>query len=111
MCFHPHSDLQLTSMTQDDIIQVIKRWMEQTAQLGEKFKWVSIFENKGVANSNNHPHCQVRRACVALASPVSTYVFLIVVLQIWATSFLPNDPSLMVGEKCMYTNKFFFLAV
>ena len=59
MCFHPYSDLQLASMSQDDIIKVIERWMEQTTELGERFKWVQIFENKGVANSNNHPHCQV----------------------------------------------------
>ncbi|XP_064390137.1 galactose-1-phosphate uridylyltransferase-like [Halichondria panicea] len=79
MCFHPYSDLQLVSMTQDDIIKVIERWMEQTAELGEKFKWVSIFENKGVANSNNHPHC-----------------------QIWATSFLPNDPLQMDTNQRQY---------
>ncbi len=61
-------------MTQDDIIKVIERWMEQTAELGEKFKWVSIFENKGVANSNNHPHCQVH-----ICSMMTLYIILIFV--------------------------------
>jgi galactose-1-phosphate uridylyltransferase len=41
----------------------------QILELGAKFKWVQLFENKGQAMgcSNPHPHC-----------------------QIWATSFLPN---------------------
>jgi galactose-1-phosphate uridylyltransferase (family 1) len=38
--------------------------------LGEKWTWVQIFENKGalMGCSNTHPHC-----------------------QIWASSFLPNE--------------------
>lgn len=41
--------------------------------LGQKYKWVQIFENKGamMGCSNPHPHCQV-----------------------WASSYLPNEARL-----------------
>ncbi len=97
MCFHPYSDLQLVSMTQDDIIKVIERWMEQTAELGEKFKWVSIFENKGVANSNNHPHCQVG---------VVTHPLLVAVITWYLISdlghFFSSERPAANGEKWSY---------
>ncbi len=97
MCFHPYSDLQLVSMTQDDIIKVIERWMEQTAELGEKFKWVSIFENKGVANSNNHPHCQVG---------VVTYPLLVAVITWYLISdlghFFSSERPAANGKKWSY---------
>lgn len=46
--------------------------MEETAELGRKYEWVQIFENKGaiMGCSNPHPHC-----------------------QIWASSFMPNEPQ------------------
>ena len=61
MCFHPHSDLTLPLLEEGEILQVIIAWMEQLQELGEKYKWVQIFENKGkaVGCSNPHPHCQV----------------------------------------------------
>ena len=36
-------------------------WVQQMVELGPRFKWVQIFENKGQAMgcSNPHPHCQV----------------------------------------------------
>ena len=45
-------------------------WQEQLRELGQKYQWVQIFENKGAAMgcSNPHPHG-----------------------QIWANSFLPNE--------------------
>lgn len=41
--------------------------------LGKKWTWVQIFENRGalMGCSNAHPHC-----------------------QIWASSFLPNEPRM-----------------
>lgn len=48
------------------------RWMRQFKELSPKYKWVQVFENKGATMgcSNPHPHC-----------------------QIWACSFLPNEPA------------------
>lgn len=42
-------------------------------ELGKKWTWVQIFENRGalMGCSNAHPHC-----------------------QIWASSFLPNEPRI-----------------
>jgi len=70
ICFHPYSDLTLPLMSLDSIVKVIKTWIEIINELGPKYDWVQIFENKGEINgcSNPHPHCQV-----------------------WASSFLPND--------------------
>ena len=61
MCFHPHSDLTLPLMKEEDILKVIVSWTKQLQELGEKYKWVQIFENKGnvMGCSNPHPHCQV----------------------------------------------------
>ena len=61
MCFHPHSDLTLPLMKETEILKVIAAWTEQLQELGEKYKWVQIFENKGnvMGCSNPHPHCQV----------------------------------------------------
>lgn len=73
MCFHPKSNLTLPLMTLPAIEHVIKEWINQYTELGKKYTWVQIFENKGAAMgcSNPHPHC-----------------------QIWACSFLPSEPAL-----------------
>ena len=36
-------------------------WQEQLRELGQKYQWVQIFENKGAAMgcSNPHPHGQI----------------------------------------------------
>ncbi|KAF4533516.1 hypothetical protein B566_EDAN001001 [Ephemera danica] len=73
MCFHPRSDISIPKMTVPEITNVIDKWVEETVELGEKYAWVQIFENKGATMgcSNPHPHC-----------------------QIWASSFLPNEPRI-----------------
>jgi len=50
--------------------QIADNGQEQLRELGQKYQWVQIFENKGAAMgcSNPHPHG-----------------------QIWANSFLPNE--------------------
>ncbi len=70
MCFHPYSDLTLSTMQTNDIVKVISKWIEEFISLRQTYEWVQIFENKGaiMGCSNPHPHC-----------------------QIWASSFLPND--------------------
>ncbi|XP_022356766.1 galactose-1-phosphate uridylyltransferase isoform X1 [Enhydra lutris kenyoni] len=69
MCFHPWSDVTLPLMSVPEIRTVIDAWASVTEELGARYPWVQIFENKGamMGCSNPHPHCQV-----------------------WASSFLPD---------------------
>ncbi|OXU31376.1 hypothetical protein TSAR_014949 [Trichomalopsis sarcophagae] len=70
MCFHPKSNVTIALMKVDEIKEVIKQWINEMIELGKKWTWVQIFENRGalMGCSNAHPHC-----------------------QIWASSFLPNE--------------------
>ena len=71
LCFSPRHDLTLPQMSFEEIRGVIDRWSEETAELGKRYDWVQVFENKGeiMGCSNPHPHC-----------------------QIWASTSLPNEP-------------------
>ncbi|WP_386689623.1 galactose-1-phosphate uridylyltransferase [Lonepinella sp. MS14437] len=70
ICFSPDHSKTLPLLSVAEISQVIKVWQQQLSELGQKYQWVQIFENKGAAMgcSNPHPHG-----------------------QIWANSFLPNE--------------------
>ncbi|MGB0372160.1 MAG: UDP-glucose--hexose-1-phosphate uridylyltransferase [Opitutales bacterium] len=70
ICFSPRHDLSLPEMGESAIQDVVDVWASQTEELGAKYSWVQIFENKGSAMgcSNPHPHG-----------------------QIWASDFLPNE--------------------
>lgn len=70
ICFSPDHSKTLPLLSVDEITEVVKVWQEQLRELGQKYQWVQIFENKGAAMgcSNPHPHG-----------------------QIWANSFLPNE--------------------
>jgi UDPglucose--hexose-1-phosphate uridylyltransferase len=59
-------------MSADEVESVIELWQAETAELGQRYPWVQIFENHGEAMgaSNPHPHGQV-----------------------WATSYLPTVPQ------------------
>ena len=61
VCFSPRHDLTLGAMSPEAIGRVIDVWAEQTSELGETYRWVQVFENRGVAMgaSNPHPHGQV----------------------------------------------------
>ncbi len=61
VCFSPRHDLTLAEMAPEDIRRVIDVWAEQTAELGRRYRWVQIFENKGemMGCSNPHPHGQI----------------------------------------------------
>lgn len=61
ICFSERHDLSLPQMDTATVRQVIDTWCAQYAELGERFRWVQVFENKGAVNgcSNPHPHCQV----------------------------------------------------
>ncbi len=71
MCFSPRHDLTLPEMGVADIRGVVDTWAAQTAELGQTYRWVQVFENKGaiMGCSNPHPHG-----------------------QIWALDALPNEP-------------------
>jgi UDPglucose--hexose-1-phosphate uridylyltransferase len=71
MCFSPRHDLTLPEMSLPEIRGVVDTWAAQTAELGQTYRWVQIFENKGaiMGCSNPHPHG-----------------------QIWALDTLPNEP-------------------
>lgn len=72
ICFSPRHDLTLPEMKLPDIRRVIDTWAAQTTELGQTYRWVQVFENKGAAMgcSNPHPHG-----------------------QIWALDTLPNEPA------------------
>ncbi len=81
MCFSPRHDLSLAEMEVSDIRLVIDLWAEQVTELGQEFRWVQIFENKGevMGCSNPHPHG-----------------------QIWASQQLPNQPALEDQQQRAY---------
>ncbi|RME77580.1 MAG: UDP-glucose--hexose-1-phosphate uridylyltransferase, partial [Chloroflexi bacterium] len=72
ICFSPRHDLTLPEMDLPDIRRVVDVWAEQVQELGQTYRWVQVFENKGaiMGCSNPHPHG-----------------------QIWAGSALPNEPA------------------
>ena len=61
ICFSPRHDLTIPEMETADIERVIKVWADQTTELGAKYRWVQVFENKGaiMGCSNPHPHGQI----------------------------------------------------
>ncbi len=61
ICFSPRHDLTLAGMNQVELESVCAMWRQQSAELGEKWKSVQIFENKGAVMgcSNPHPHGQI----------------------------------------------------
>jgi UDPglucose--hexose-1-phosphate uridylyltransferase len=71
ICFTPRHDLTLAGMKVEEIRAVVDAWVEQSETLGQQYRWVQVFENKGemMGCSNPHPHCQV-----------------------WAADALPDEP-------------------
>jgi UDPglucose--hexose-1-phosphate uridylyltransferase len=61
ICFSPRHDLTLPQMSVAAIRRVVDLWSQQTGELGRKYHWVQVFENKGAVMgcSNPHPHGQV----------------------------------------------------
>jgi len=61
ICFSPRHDLTLAEMSLAEIRRVVELWGEQAAELGRKYVWVQVFENRGamMGASNPHPHGQV----------------------------------------------------
>ena len=61
ICFSPDHSKTLPEMKISDIEKVVDTWQEQTADLGQTYQWVQVFENKGamMGCSNPHPHGQI----------------------------------------------------
>ena len=72
ICFSPDHSKTLPELTNHQRMQVVDCWKKQTADLGQQYQWVQVFENKGamMGCSNPHPHGQV-----------------------WAQQHLPSDPA------------------
>ena len=74
ICFSPRHNLTLATMTPQEIEPVVRTWIEQFRELGDRdsIRHVQIFENRGamMGASNPHPHCQV-----------------------WATASIPETPA------------------
>jgi UDPglucose--hexose-1-phosphate uridylyltransferase len=62
ICFSPRHDLTLALMAPNEIETVIDLWADRTADLGNTYRWVQVFENRGeeMGASNPHPHGQIR---------------------------------------------------
>jgi UDPglucose--hexose-1-phosphate uridylyltransferase len=61
ICFSPRHDLTLPQFDIPEIRRIIDVWSDQSEELGKRYKWVQVFENKGevMGCSNPHPHCQI----------------------------------------------------
>jgi UDPglucose--hexose-1-phosphate uridylyltransferase len=61
LCFSPRHDLTLARLAPAGVRAVIDRWAEQTTELGQRFRWVQVFENRGetMGASSPHPHGQI----------------------------------------------------
>ena len=71
--FSPDHARTLPELSLAEIDAVVATWQAQTVELGARWRWVQVFENKGamMGCSNPHPHG-----------------------QIWATAHLPEEPAL-----------------
>ena len=72
LCFSPDHSRTLPDLTDPEIAAVVDAWCAQAADLGSRYRWVQVFENKGamMGCSNPHPHG-----------------------QIWATDLVPHIPA------------------
>jgi UDPglucose--hexose-1-phosphate uridylyltransferase len=61
ICFSPRHDLTFCQLEPAAVRAVVDLWATQTAELGERYAWVQVFENKGslMGASNPHPHGQI----------------------------------------------------
>ncbi len=61
ICFSPDQGKSLALLAPAQLRDVVDCWADQTAELGERFASVQLFENKGamMGCSNPHPHGQV----------------------------------------------------
>jgi UDPglucose--hexose-1-phosphate uridylyltransferase len=84
MCFSPRHDLTLAQMSPVEIRGVVDAWAEQVTELGQRWAWVQVFENKGelMGCSNPHPHG-----------------------QIWASDFIPTEVNRELLQQTQWQQK------
>ena len=84
ICFSPRHDLTLPEMEIPAIRKVVDIWSDQVEDLGRRYRWVQVFENKGTVMgcSNPHPHGQV-----------------------WASDSLPNEPAKEDRQQAEYKSE------
>src|SRR5512142_568485 len=86
VCFSPRHDLTLPELEQSAVENVVRTWIEQTAELAAQdfIHYVQVFENKGAVMgcSNPHPHS-----------------------QIWATEHVPNEPAKELEHQQAYFDR------
>ena len=72
ICFSPDHGKSLPELPLAAVRELVDTWCSQSAELGRRYPWVQVFENKGAAMgcSNPHPHGQV-----------------------WAADHLPNEAA------------------
>ena len=70
ICYSPDHSRTLPELDLSEIEAIVATWQAQSTELGQRFSWVQIFENKGAVMgcSQPHPHGQV-----------------------WANDFWPNE--------------------
>jgi UDPglucose--hexose-1-phosphate uridylyltransferase len=61
LCFSPRHDLSVGQLSPEDVRRVIDLWAAQSDELGARYRWVQVFENRGatMGASNPHPHGQI----------------------------------------------------
>jgi UDPglucose--hexose-1-phosphate uridylyltransferase len=61
LCFLPRHDLTIARMAPADVRRVVDLWATQSDELGARYRWVQVFENRGesMGASNPHPHGQI----------------------------------------------------
>jgi len=81
MCFSERHDLTLPELPLSAIRGVVDTWAEQVTELGARWDWVAVFENKGpvMGCSQPHPHG-----------------------QIWASDFIPNEVATEDARQAAY---------
>jgi len=81
LCFSPRHDLTLGGLSHEEVCAVVDVWSAESAELGRRFPWIQVFENRGAAMgaSNPHPHG-----------------------QIWAAAHLPRDAARELEHQAAY---------
>lgn len=85
ICFSPRHDLTLPEMEVEEVRNVVDVWAGQVLELGKRYRWVQIFENKGamMGCSNPHPHG-----------------------QLWGQHALPNEPKKEDHQQKVYFEEY-----
>lgn len=61
LCYTQRHDATLATLTVAELAQVVEVWRSELRDLGARYAWVQVFENKGevMGCSSPHPHGQV----------------------------------------------------